>query len=115
MTGKEMAMAKKPLNEAEALKLFLAWVRKQEEDEWGDKLGDRITPRYGYSGRGMVGEKCFGLEGRASEILDSLLAFAARRPRVSAIVRRLIQIKRQDSMGMEQIVYFPGVDLPKEE
>jgi hypothetical protein len=109
-------MFKNQLDETEVMRMFVGWLKdNDEEDECGEKAGDRVAPHYGYRGRGMNGQRCFGLEGRVPDVLDAMLGFAVANPHTLEIVRRIIKGHRQDNMGMGMIVYFPGVDLPQEE
>lgn len=95
-------MFKNQLSETDVLRMLASWL---EENEPG------VTPRYGYSGRGMFGERCFGLEGSVNGIQAALMGFAADHPQTMDIVRKLVKNQRQDNMGTDMIVYFPGVDI----
>lgn len=77
-----------------------------------------------YSGRGMLGAQCFGfvtpLASDAYRILLHLLVFMSvdgdHDPSVAIeLVDELIRNARQDNMGMDVIVYFPGYALTPED
>lgn len=75
-----------------------------------DDRGNEVTFTNTYSGRGMYGEKCFGIT--TNGIPGVLMVFAA----LSHIfdedaVGRLASAAQQDSMGRDIIVYFPGFEL----
>ena len=62
-----------------------------------------------YSGRGMMGRTCLGIDTTQSlftigMVIGSALALAAPFDKVSV---------REDSMGKETIVYFPNIEAPE--
>jgi len=93
------------LRKEDVLKMLVTWLEKNRS---------AIAPHYGYSGRGMFGRKCFGLEGSDTEIQTALMDFVADNPQTLGIVRNLIKGQQRDNMGLSMIVYFPDVDIQAE-
>lgn len=76
-----------------------------------------------YSGRGMYGEKCFGIvasnPGVASVFLTILAAAKVEKnPEefdAASDIHELAASMRLDNMGIDMIYYFPGWQLSEEE
>ncbi len=83
--------------------------------EWLEENDTGIRPYYGYSGRGMFGDTCFGVVGDPNGIQGALMDFAYDCPAARGAVGRIVKNQRRDSLGKGMIVYFPGVDIPKPE
>ena len=98
-----------------------------------DALGEisDLDLRDDYSGRGMYGATCFGivtgsLATVAKEfdraLCDVISACASYEPEVNAIAEEAEELRDmdifrgycQDSMGLDYIVYFPGVTVEDE-
>ena len=95
-------MFRNTLSGADVAGMLVDWL---EENDAG------AEPRHGYSGRGMFGRRCFGLVGSIEEIHAALIGFVADNPQTADIVRELVRGQKRDNMGMDMIVYFPGVDI----
>lgn len=74
-----------------------------------------------YSGRGMMGQECIGLDGRVSDIITNLVALALEQSENLTqderddIVMLLSRGCSTDSMGLGSIVYFPGCKVSRAE
>jgi hypothetical protein len=69
-----------------------------------------------YSGRAMYGETCIGFVfDRYAETSELDLAFAAADVLGLEEARDAFTRSRSDSMGLDSIVYFPGLQLEKDE
>ena len=99
-------MCHNQLKKGNVLKMFVRWLKDN---------GDGIEPYYGYSGRGMFGELCFGLDcHREKDVFVALLDFALDgNMETLETIRDLIAGHAQDSMGRGMIVYFPEVDIKR--
>ena len=86
----------------EAMEAFVAWL---EENDAG------VTPHYKYSGRFQFGATCFGVVGSLTDIQTAFMDFALSDPGMGKALRETVKNQRRDSMGLDAIVYFPGVDL----
>lgn len=70
-----------------------------------------------YSGRGMYGSQCLGVEVNMDHSLGDLLGEIVayvdddNRDEISDALRKL----RTDSLGLGEIVYFPGVPFTEED
>lgn len=73
-----------------------------------------------YSGRAMYGGRCFGITCAVPEQVYFALGYAAGQADESGECedaeqwRELARCARVDSMGLDQIVYFPGYGLSDE-
>lgn len=65
--------------------------------------------REDYSGRGMYGKECPGLVGSRKEFVRFYIRLAAQIGADEA--EDLANAAREDSMGREEIVYWPGTEL----
>lgn len=65
--------------------------------------------RWGYSGRGMYGQECFGLVGSESEFGRFMVELTVLAGADEA--RQLVDCLCTDSMGRKIIFYFPGVEV----
>ena len=86
------------------MRRFAAWL---EDNDTG------IEPCFGYSGRWMFGQTCFGLVGSLADIQCALMEFVEDNPDDGSVIRNLVKSQRRDNMGLDMIVYFPDVDIPK--
>lgn len=77
-----------------------------------------------YSGRGMFGRSCVGIEvsrgqsefTMAIEIAKELMDLCEKDDEAIEVVDELAQLRPScDSMGLGAIVYFPGVPWPEDE
>jgi len=75
-------------------------------------------PTRSYSGRGMYGESClaFVAEEPIGEVFARVLERVAAKPHVYNVgeLARSFSYMKQDSMGRDQIYYFPGVPFDVE-
>lgn len=62
-----------------------------------------------YSGRGMYGAKCVGLTGSAADF--AMFAAALSEELGFETARDILARLASDSMGLEMIFYFPGVNF----
>ena len=67
---------------------------------------------FAYSGRFMYGKTCFGLVGNFSSILKALFAFLADYPEHAKALAKTVKCMKSDSLGRQEIVYFPHVSIP---
>ena len=86
----------------EAMRLFAAWLKNADSE---------AEFMYGYSGRFMYGMRCVGIVGGLSEIQTALMDFALSNPAMGEIIREIVKTQRVDNMGLDVIIYFPGVDI----
>ena len=63
-----------------------------------------------YSGRCMYGSKCFGLVGLSPVSMGMELASHLAHNDEVELADRLARGVRQDSMGLDSIIYFPNVE-----
>jgi hypothetical protein len=102
-------------------------------DELDDALGmyfDGAEVYSDYSGRGMYGERCFGIVHNGSSakvalaIVDALRSAAFRTlddpdwfdmDEVMSDAEDILRRASEDSMGLSSITYFPGWVLPDDE
>lgn len=66
--------------------------------------------RENYSGRCMYGSKCFGLVGKDPVAIGMELASHLAHNDETQLADRLARDVRQDSMGLDSIIYFPNVE-----
>lgn len=82
--------------------------RKVIEEAIANAVDGEVELYEGYSGRFMYGERCFGLTGSTTAIQGVMLELAFSD---IDLARELNRSSRQDNMGHDTIVYFPGYDL----
>jgi hypothetical protein len=76
-----------------------------------DDLAGEATVHPDYSGRGMYGERCFGISGRyltaigVLEVLEDV--FGVDSPKARDFMHRV----QTDSLGLGTIFYFPGYSV----
>ena len=87
---------------AEAMTSFVSWLEEN---------GLELELFYDYSGRAMFGAQCFGIAGDLAEIQAALLDFALSNPEMGEAVREAVKGQRFDNMGLDMIMYFPGVKI----
>jgi hypothetical protein len=75
-----------------------------EEAAWNN--GNEGDVRYDYSGRGMYGKKCVGLD--VPSVRTAVKTLVALAESDSDLASDLAGAWTQDSMGLGVIVYFPG-------
>ena len=70
-----------------------------------------------YSGRGMYGEKCIGFEGPMKELTKLLMKLGVYLSEDDAYDLQEAMMERPswDSMGLDSIVYFPGVQVSEQQ
>ena len=83
--------------------------------DWLDGKAFGVHPHYGYSGRWMFGQTCFGLEGNPADIQCAFREFVKVNPDARVAILKIIKGQRIDNMGLSHIVYFPTVDLKDKE
>lgn len=71
--------------------------------------------RQAYSGRGMTGQNCIGVVGTLENYTDFLIEFmqCAYSAGCSDQLLRTLKSVRQDSMGMDDIFYWPKIQAPQ--
>jgi hypothetical protein len=90
-------------------------------------VDDSITPYYKYSGRGMYGDTCYGIVcSDSTSLLPNLLELIDQADLHRSIeaaptenqyriaiqwITYVFQRSRTDNLGLNTIVYFPGLDL----
>lgn len=62
-----------------------------------------------YSGRGMFGQKCFGIVGGIGDLVTFMMELVKEEPDLAQEMASYIQ---HDSMGLDSIYYFPDVHFP---
>ena len=62
-----------------------------------------------YSGRGMYGSRCLAVDGTIQEIMRVIVIAAAELAEREEIVEAMEQSWEIDSMGREQVVYWPRI------
>lgn len=80
-------------------------LRACTEDEG---LGEVRTD---YSGRGMYGDECIGIDLASVSDFSTILLNVADEDREFA--RSLADRQQSDSMGLGVIIYFPGLQAPE--
>lgn len=92
------------------MKLDIDTINEADASEL-DSLAEtyEMTLRNDYSGRGMYGEKCFGIDYWSTsswEVAKYLMeALGVDR------TYQIMEVHHMDSMGMDYIHYFPGVTV----
>jgi hypothetical protein len=89
-------------------------TRSLLEDVLGE-AGVEEEPRWDYSGRYMYGKTCFGFVGDVSDLAAFFYHLALVTEDDDTIFYDLHRALRTDSMGMNTIFYFPGVDVSRDE
>lgn len=84
--------------------------------------GIEDEPRWGYSGRGMYGARCFGFTGTMEDYSNFLLGIVDTVYDQTEDIAAATQIASQfgervstDSMGYDTIFYFPGITVLENE
>lgn len=86
--------------------------------------GEDFLVKVNYSGRGMFGKECLGIVGSDTttiiyKIMDSIMVkYSDEKDTQLELFHELTEIlsggSKQDSMGLECIVYFPYVEIDEE-
>lgn len=83
-----------------------------EEAAWAADLDTEKALYDGYSGRGMYGRKCFGVVGSMEDYSKFLVQLTQTDP---DLAWDLAQSVASDSLGLDNIFYFPGYQLANED
>ncbi|MFJ5532483.1 hypothetical protein [Streptomyces sp. NPDC093261] len=65
----------------------------------------------GYSGRGMFGEKCFGIVGNMTTFARFIVGIAAQDYEGAEMAQLLADAVSSDNMGYDSIYYFPSYTI----
>jgi hypothetical protein len=84
------------------------------EDVLGE-AGVEEEPRWDYSGRYMYGKTCFGFVGDVRDLAAFFYQLACVDGDDDVIFYDLHRALCTDSMGLNTIFYFPGVDVSRDE
>lgn len=86
--------------------------------------GEDFQIRVDYSGRGMFGEKCLGIVGSDTatviyKIMDAIMdEYGDEKDTQLELFHELAEMlsngSKQDSMGLQRIIYFPSVEIDEE-
>jgi hypothetical protein len=104
----------------------VAWKRNTLADLLGEAGVDEDQVRWDYSGRGMYGRTCFGFTGNQRNLVAFALGLGyesrAQEDDPSEEVEftqgdaiSFLAAVRTDSMGLDTIFYFPGVEVEQED
>lgn len=89
-------------------------TRTDVEDAINDAgLGmDDVHVRHGYSGRGMYGDKCFGIDFETNaDMIAFVAAFSYRACQKGEDIPEWLRDVRTDDMGRGIVAYWPRVAL----
>lgn len=77
-------------------------------------LQPEATPYLRYSGRGMFGDTCFGIVCSSPSQAMLSLGQALGEEELDEGLVEAFSDHRQDSMGVESIIYFPAITVSEE-
>lgn len=82
---------------------------------WESDIDVEDSPRWGYSGRGMYGRKCFGFVGTMENYGAFIIAMVVTLEDGEDFAREFASRVTTDSMGFDTIFYFPGIQIIESE
>lgn len=82
-----------------------------ESTAWAADI-EESSIHWGYSGRGMYGKKCFGISGSMQDYSKFLCQLTQVDP---DLAWELSQAVATDSLGLNEIFYFPGFSLKEDD